>query len=80
MISPSQISTYFYTIILVTALLSSIALYIVEGDSKFTSTYCLGLLLTLSGVIYYLVSLASDTLFRLFIRFEEEMIEITGGL
>lgn len=77
-VNPSQVSTYFYTIILVVALSSSIALYIVEGDSKFTLTYFLGLLLTMSGAIYCLVSLASDTLFHLFIRFEEEMGEIVG--
>lgn len=77
---PSQVATYFYTIIIVVALSSSTALYIVEGDSKFTLTYFLGLLLTLSGAIYYLISLGSETLFNLFIRFEEEMTEIVGGM
>jgi archaellum biogenesis protein FlaJ (TadC family) len=78
-VSPSQVSTYFYTIILVVASSSSIALYIVEGDSKFTLTYSHGLLLTLSGAVYYLVSLGSETLFHLFIKFEEEIEEIVGG-
>jgi flagellar protein FlaJ len=78
-VSPSQVSTYFYIIILVVASSSSIALYIVEGDSKFTLTYSHGLLLTLSGAVYYLVSLGSETLFHLFIKFEEEIEEIVGG-
>lgn len=79
-VHPTQVSTYFYTIILVVALSSSVALYILEGDSKFTLTYSLGLLLTLSGAIYYFVSLGSDTLFNLFIKFEEEMSGIVGEL
>lgn len=79
-IHPTHVSAYFYSIILVVALSSSIAIYVVEGDSKFTLTYFLGLLLTLSGLTYFLVSLGSESLFNLFISFEKEMVEILGEL
>ncbi|MEM2267692.1 MAG: hypothetical protein QXD01_06395, partial [Nitrososphaerota archaeon] len=77
---PTQVQTYFYILILIVALLSSAAIYFVEGDSAFTYTYFLGLLLSMSGLIYMAVSMASDTLFQMFLKFEEGMEDIVGGI
>ncbi|MEM3952549.1 MAG: hypothetical protein QXP74_03980 [Nitrososphaerota archaeon] len=77
---PTQFQTYSYILILIVALLSSAAIYFVEGDSAFTYTYFLGLLLSMSGLIYMAVSMASDTLFQMFLKFEEGMEDIVGGI
>lgn len=79
-IHPTHVSAYFYSIILVSAISSSIAVYVVEGDSRFTLSYFLGTLLTLSGATYLLVSLGSEQLFSLFTSFEKEMTEMLGEL
>lgn len=75
-IPPHQASAFFYAVILSSALSSAAAIYVVEGDSRFTPTYYLGLLLTLSGVIHYPVSAGSETLFGIFTKFEEGFTQL----
>ena len=76
----SEVSLFFTAISSATALASAAALYYVEGDSKFTLTYNLGLLLALSGGVYYAASAASESLFRIFTQFEEGMTSLFEGM
>ncbi len=71
-----QLTGFILTIISATSLISAVAIYYVEGDSQFTLTHSLGLLLTLSAAAYYASAAASQTLFNIFTRFEEEVAGI----
>ena len=71
-----QLTGFILTMLLAASLISAVAIYYVEGDSRFTLTHSLGLLLTLSAAAYYASASASQTLFNIFTRFEEEVAGI----
>jgi len=75
-ISENMIMTFFSALMLIMAVASSYIIYSIEGDSKFTFTYHLGILLTISGLTYYLALLASMKLFNLASGFMGEMGKI----
>jgi len=66
--------------LLAMAVARSYMIYSIEGDSKFTFTYQLGMLLTISGVVYHLALLASMKLLNLASGFMSGMEEIVEGI
>ncbi|RLE67662.1 MAG: hypothetical protein DRJ45_09130 [Thermoprotei archaeon] len=79
-ISDNAITIYFSGLMLVMAVASSYMIYSIEGDSKFTFTYQLGILLTISGIVYHLALLASMKLLNLASGFMSGMEEIVEGI
>ena len=79
-ISDNAITIYFAGLMLVMAVASSYMIYSIEGDSKFTFTYQLGILLTISGIVYHLALLASMKLLNLASGFMSGMAEIVEGI
>ena len=75
-ISYDTITIYFAGLMLA----SSYMIYSIEGDSKFTFTYQLGILLTISGVIHHLALLASMKLLNLASGFMSGMEEMVEGV
>ena len=55
-------------------------IYSIEGDSKFTFTYQLGILLTISGVVHYLALLVSMKLLNLALGFMSGMEKLVEGM
>ncbi len=70
-IPETQLTGFILTVIMASSIVSATAIYLVEGDSQFTLTHSLGLLLTLSAAAYYASASASQTLFSIFTKFEE---------
>ena len=62
------------------AVASSYMIYSIEGDSEFTFTYQLGMLLTISGVVYHLALLVSMKLLNLASGFMSGMEKIVEGI
>jgi len=79
-ISDNAIIIYFSGLMLVMAVASSYMIYSIEGDSKFTFTYQLGILLTISGIVYHLALLALMKLLNLASGFMSGMEEIVEGI
>ena len=79
-ISEEMIMRFFSVLTLIMAIASSYIIYSIEGDSKFTFTYHLGILLTISGLIYHLALIASMKLFELATGFMGEMGKILGEI
>ena len=79
-ISYDTITIYFSGLMLAMAVASSYMIYSIEGDSKFTFTYQLGMLLTISGAVYHLALLASMKLLNLASGFMSGMEEIVEGI
>lgn len=67
------VNTYFYAITLVTALVSSLNIYLTDGDSVFTFTFNAGLLLAISGASYLGVSILSGYILSSFAAFGREL-------
>ena len=59
---------------------SSIAFYRVKGDSAFSLTSALGSLLTLSGVVYALSTIASNKILEMAAGLTQEISSIIGEL
>jgi len=62
------------------AVARSYVIYSIEGDSKFTFTYQLGMLLTISGVVHYLALLVSMKLLNLASGFMSGMEKLVEGI
>ena len=83
LISPipvSLIRSFFYSIGLEMAVASSLAYYRLRGDSSFTFAYCLGALLTITGVAHLLAYHASLKLIQLTSKLTESISSIVGEL
>ena len=83
LISPipmSLIREFFYSIGLGMAVASSLAYYRLRGDSSFTFAYCLGALLTITGVAHLLAYHASLKLIQLTSKLTESISSIVGEL
>ena len=83
LISPipvSLIRAFFYSIGLEMAVASSLAYYRLRGDSSFTFAYCLGALLTITGVAHLLAYHASLKLIQLTSKLTESISSMVGEL
>ena len=74
---PSELTVniYFFSVILAVTIGSSLAVYFVEGESRFTLLMYLGLLMVISAASFLAVSLSVESLFRAMFN-----IEGLGGL
>ena len=79
-VSENMTVAFFSALMLVMAVASSYMIYSIEGDSKFTFTYQLGILLTISGVVHHLALLASMKLLNLASGFMGGMEKIVEGI
>jgi len=74
------INFFFFSVTYGMAYASAFALYRIRGDSTFSFTSSLGFLLTLSGAVYALSSMASDIIFKMAAGLTEEISSIAGEL
>lgn len=71
-IPPTQlVEIYFFTILISVTLSNSLAIYFVEGESRFTFSFYLGLLMMLSAISFFFVYVSVDAFFSLVTRVEE---------
>jgi archaellum biogenesis protein FlaJ (TadC family) len=69
------VDIYFFSVVLAVTIGSSLAVYFVEGESRFTLLMYLGLLMIISAASFLAVSLSVESLFRAMFN-----IEGLGGL
>lgn len=69
------VNVYFFSAVLVVTIGSSLSIYLVEGESRFTLLMYLGLLMMISAASFLVVSLSIESLFRAMFNVEE-----LGGL
>ena len=74
------INIFFLSLTYGMAAASSIAFYRVKGDSAFSLTSALGSLLTLSGVVYALSTIASNKILEMAAGLTQEISSIIGEL
>ncbi|MEM0349216.1 MAG: hypothetical protein QXE96_04115 [Candidatus Caldarchaeum sp.] len=78
-IPSSIVVTYFYIIIAATSIITGLNIYLADGDSLFTLTYYLGLLLLVSGISYLVMTNLSMQLLSTFIGLGESLKALTAG-
>ncbi|MCS7110253.1 MAG: hypothetical protein NZ956_02130 [Candidatus Caldarchaeum sp.] len=78
-VDTATVVTYFYTIIIVTSLITAVNIYLADGDSPFTLSYFMGIILSVSGVCYMVMTAASEQLLSSFIGLSENIRGITPG-
>ncbi|MEM4283589.1 MAG: hypothetical protein QXS96_03775 [Candidatus Caldarchaeum sp.] len=78
-IPSSTVVSYFYIIIAATSIITGLNIYLADGDSFFTLTYYLGLLLLVSGVSYLVMTNLSMQLLSTFIGLGESLKALTAG-
>jgi flagellar protein FlaJ len=66
-----QMAYYVFGIIVVTTIGTAIAIYVVEGESQFSFTYTLGLLLFLVGFTVFMMSVGATNLLEMFSNLRE---------
>ncbi|MCS7132701.1 MAG: hypothetical protein NZ918_03135 [Aigarchaeota archaeon] len=78
---PEQlVNAFFLSAIYGMAAASSVAYYRVKGDSAFSLTSTLGLLLAISGAVYAMSAIASDKIFEMATGLSREISSIVGEL
>ncbi|MCS7137844.1 MAG: hypothetical protein NZ941_05685 [Candidatus Caldarchaeum sp.] len=76
-IDTSMVVTYFYMIIVITSLITTVNIFLSDGDSVFTLTYFFGIILSVSGATFLLMSTASEQLLSSFAGFGERIQSLT---
>lgn len=76
-IDTAVVVTYFYTVIAVTSLITTINIYLADGDSVFTLTYFFGITLVISGLCYAAMAAVSGQLLSSFIGLTQNIQSIT---
>lgn len=74
-----MVNMYFFSVVLAVTIGSSLAVYFVEGESRFTFLMYLGLLMMISAASFLAVSLSVESLFRMMFRIEElgNLVEVS---
>ncbi|MEM1991892.1 MAG: hypothetical protein QXE40_03455 [Nitrososphaerota archaeon] len=73
------VNIYFFSVILAVTIGSSLAIYFVEGESRFTLLTYLGLLMIISAASFLAVSFSVESLFRVMFNVEElgSLVEVS---
>ena len=78
-IPAETVVTYFYTIIAVTSLITALNIYLAEGDFMSTLKYYFGIILTVSGISYFVMSTSSEQLLSSFMGLTQRIQNLSPG-
>ncbi|MEM0442653.1 MAG: hypothetical protein QXJ73_00655 [Candidatus Caldarchaeum sp.] len=70
---------YFYTIMVAVAVITALNIYLADGDSVFSFTHYLGMLLFVSGLSFFAMATASDRILSSFAGFGRSMSSLVGN-